>query len=67
MTKRVREIPENFVALKKIVKTQMSKKGTFMEKLIASEAYSITYTDDCGDVINVSDDEDLMAAFEVAE
>jgi len=66
-TKRVRDIPENFSALKKVVKAQMSKKGTFMEKLINSEKYSISYTDDCGDVINVSDDEDLYTAFEVAE
>lgn len=27
----------------------------------------ITYTDDVGDVINVSDDEDLFVAYEVAE
>lgn len=37
------------------------------EKMIKTDAYSITYTDDTGDVINVSDDEDLLAAFEVAE
>lgn len=37
------------------------------EKMIKTNAYSITYTDDTGDIINVSDDEDLLAAFEVAE
>lgn len=38
-----------------------------MEKLISSGNYQITYTDDTGDIINVSDDEDLQAAYEVAE
>ena len=34
---------------------------------IAKGNFDLTYQDDTGDVINVSDDDDLMAAYEVAE
>jgi len=68
VTKRVREIPENFNSLRSVVESQMKKKGSsLMEKLINAKAYAITYTDETGDVINLSDDEDLMTAYEVAE
>lgn len=51
--------------MKKIVKAQMSKGN--MQEMIQQNAFAITYTDDTGDVINVSDDEDLFTAYEVAE
>jgi len=65
VTKRVREAPETFEALKQSVKAQMCK-GTASEYVKAGQ-YSITYEDDTGDIINVSDDEDLQAAYDVAE
>ena len=37
------------------------------QSMILSNQYALTYTDDAGDVINVSDDEDLHAAYDVAE
>lgn len=36
-------------------------------QLIAQGHFTITYEDDGGDIIQVSDDEDLMAAYDVAE
>jgi hypothetical protein len=35
--------------------------------LILTNQYALTYKDDTGDIINVSDDEDLHAAYEVAD
>ena len=67
ITKRVREIPENFDALKQTVKAQMSKGQGQANDAIKSGQFSITYEDDTGDKINVSDDEDLLAAYDVAE
>lgn len=32
-----------------------------------SNQYALTYVDETGDLINVSDDEDLFAAYDVAE
>ena len=43
-------------------------KGEQAEKhMILSNQYALQYQDDTGDIINVSDDEDLYAAYEVAE
>lgn len=43
-------------------------RGEQAEKhMILANQYALTYKDDTGDVINVSDDEDLHAAYEVAE
>jgi len=67
ITKRVRDLPESFEALKTTVKAQMSKKGGAAEQFIRTDQYAVTYEDDTGDVINVSDDEDLFAAYDVAE
>ena len=68
ITKRVRDVPETFGALKSIVKTQMCNgKSQSLDQLIKTESYCIQYVDDTGDVINVSDDEDLNTAYEVAE
>ncbi len=65
-TKRVRDVPETFESLKSTVKTQMNK-GTTATQYIKNDQFAITYQDDTGDVINLSDDEDLQAAYEVAE
>ena len=35
-------------------------------KVAESEQFSITYKDDGGDLINISDDEDLQEAYSVA-
>jgi hypothetical protein len=55
-TKRLGEPPENFLSLKEKC-----------SKVARTQDFSITYTDNAGDVINVSDDEDLVEAYEVAE
>jgi len=68
VTKRVRDIPENFGALKNVVRAQMCNgKNQQLDQLISSDTYCIQYVDDTGDVINVSDDEDLHTAYDVAE
>ena len=66
VTKRVRTIPESFEALKQQVKAQMCK-GKAEDQFIKSNQYQIVYEDETGDIINVSDDEDLLAAYDVAE
>ena len=66
MTKRVGETPENFEALKKAVRAQICKDEQ-AQSLLEKNMIHITYQDDVGDVITVSDDEDLMAAYELAE
>lgn len=45
----------------------MSKGDLLEQSFIGADQYAIQYTDDTGDVINVSDDEDLISAYEVAE
>ena len=64
--KRVREAPTNFEGLKKTFKAQVCKDEKSLE-LMEKNQLEIVYTDDVGDVINVSDDEDLLVAYEVAE
>lgn len=46
-------MPETFLGLKNLV-----------EKFFKSADFAIQYTDDAGDVINVSDDEDLLSAYD---
>jgi len=68
VTKRVRDLPETFDALKTQVKAQMCKGKSAMDtSCIQADHYAVTYQDETGDVINVSDDEDLLAAYDVAE
>jgi len=62
-TKRVRELPESFDALKSTVKA--SFKAT--DKLVGEGHFAITYEDDTGDVINLDNNDDLLAAYDVAE
>lgn len=64
VTKRVRAAPENFEALKNAVKAQMCKSNG---AVAPGEDFEITYEDDTGDVINVSDDEDLLSAYDCAK
>ena len=59
VTRRVKEAPESFQALQDAVKAQILKKQPNLE-------FAVTYEDDQGDTINVSDDEDLTAAYDVA-
>ena len=42
-------------------------KGKAADSYIKSGHYQIVYEDDTGDIINLSDDEDLFTAYEVAE
>ena len=42
-------------------------KGKPEDQFVQSGLYQIVYEDDTGDIINLSDDEDLLAAYEVAE
>jgi hypothetical protein len=42
-------------------------KGKAEDQFIKSDQYKIVYEDETGDIINVSDDEDLLAAYDVAE
>jgi hypothetical protein len=53
--------------LKQTVKAQMSKVKGPAAQSIAKGHFELTYQDDTGDTINVSDDDDLMAAYDVAE
>ena len=54
-TKRLGEAPETFQSLK-----------ARCEKVSGhSDQFSITYKDDGGDLINISDDEDLQEAYSV--
>lgn len=69
VTKRVRGVPDTFDSLKTQVTDMMSKsKNLKKEKqFLLKGDFSITYEDDTGDLINVSDDEDLQSAYEFAE
>ena len=42
-------------------------KGKAEDQFIRSDQFQIVYEDETGDIINVSDDEDLLAAYDVAE
>lgn len=67
ITKRVRDAPESFEALKSVVKATMSKVKAPAAQDIAKGHFVLTYEDDTGDTINISDDEDLLTAYDVAE
>ena len=68
-TKRVRDVPENFDALKKQVEA-LIRDDKIKETNISQNKerdYVIKYEDKEHEMINVSDDEDLFTAYEVAE
>lgn len=70
-TKRVREAPENFQALKQTVEAQVQGELTNNDEIISPSTnernYHIKYLDGDNELINVSDDEDLLAAYDVAK
>jgi hypothetical protein len=78
-TKRVREVPQTFQALQTLVESQIKEERegmmneSFHSKHPASfmsgagRDYTIKYVDGDQEVINVSDDEDLLTAYDVAE
>lgn len=45
----------------------MSKGTGNVAKSVKADRFAVTYEDDTGDTINLSDDEDLLAAYDVAE
>jgi hypothetical protein len=45
----------------------LSKGDMLEQSFIGTDQYAIQYADETGDIINVSDDEDLLSAYEVAE
>jgi hypothetical protein len=60
--KRVRDLPKTFVGLKQVVESQL--KDVIMSD--TQRNYSVQYRDGQNDLINVSDDDDLQTAYEVA-
>lgn len=59
--KKIRENPNSFEALMKVIAVQTK------DPAASKASYQIEYMDDAGDVIILSDDEDLAAAYEWAE
>ena len=59
--KRIRDLPQTIEALRSVVDCQLDPTKA------PKEHYSIQYRDGQDDVINVSDDEDLLTAYEVAQ
>ena len=63
--KRVRDVPQSFDALKTAVEAQL--KDTNVNQVSSNPRnYQIQYRDAQNDLINVSDDDDLLTAYEVA-
>lgn len=56
--KRVRDLPQSIQTLRGIIEAQLDP---------CNKSYSIQYRDGQNDLINVSDDEDLLTAYDVAE
>jgi hypothetical protein len=68
----VRDVPDSFSALKKTVEALIKDERKVQEPpqnvLVSTERdYVINYIDKDDELINVSDDEDLLTAYEVAE
>jgi len=78
-TKRVRELPRNFEALLALAESQIKEEREATQQLnesfhkqnnasfLSGRDFSIKYVDGDQELINVSDDEDLMTAYDVAE
>jgi hypothetical protein len=60
--KRIRDLPQTIEALRSVVDCQLDP-----PRAPKKDSYSIQYRDGQDDVINVSDDEDLLTAYEVAQ
>jgi hypothetical protein len=58
-TKRLGQTPSNFKSLK--------ERCEQIEPKLKTQDFCITYADNTGDCINVSDDEDLQEAYDVAQ
>lgn len=66
-TKRIREVPESFEALKKTVEAQIKdERDPVAQPVNNVKDFSIKYVDGDQEEINISDDEDLLTAYEVA-
>jgi hypothetical protein len=78
-TKRVRELPKNFEALLALAESQIREEREATQQLnesfhkqnnasfLSGRDFSIKYIDGDQELINVSDDEDLLTAYDVAE
>jgi hypothetical protein len=78
-TKRVRELPKNFEALLALAESQIREEREATQQLnesfhkqnnasfLSGRDFSIKYVDGDQELINVSDDEDLLTAYDVAE
>ena len=74
-TKRIRDLPPNFQALKAAVEAQIKDERDLILQESAAlnlskpgqRDYVIRYVDGDDEAINVSDDEDLLTAYEVAD
>lgn len=62
--KRLREIPQTFDDLKSVVESQFREISLNGSPYLRN--YSVQYRDGQKDLINVSDDEDLLTAYDVA-
>ena len=61
-------MPESYKILKQQIVAQLCKgKDEEMDFAIKTNQYSISYEDETGDQINISDDEDLQAAYDLTE
>jgi len=63
-TKRLREQPESFNALKNQVEALLALPKTSSSE---SKPFRITYKDNDNDEVNVSDDDDLLMAYDIAK
>ena len=79
-TKRVRDLPQNFQALIALAESQIKEEREATQQLnesfhkpsgassfMSGRDFSIKYVDGDQEQINVSDDEDLLTAYDVAE
>ena len=65
-TKRLREVPETFEALKNQIETIIKDERDPNTIVPSQRDYHIKYQDGDDEMINVSDDDDLQTAFDVA-
>ena len=78
-TKRVRELPRNFEALLALAESQIREEREANQQVnesfhrannasfLSGRDFSIKYVDGDQEIINISDDEDLLTAYDVAE
>lgn len=69
-TKRMREVPASFQILQNAVESQIKeeREKNILDTQVykSGRDYTIRYVDGDQELINVSDDEDLLTAYEVA-